>query len=30
MQTVQMHEQAIADITAAGVTTLAELEEDAA
>lgn len=30
MQTVQMHEQAIADIVAAGVTTLAELEEDAA
>ena len=29
-RTAEMHEQAIADIVAAGVTTLAELEEDAA
>ena len=30
MRTAQMHEQAIADITAAGVSTLAEIEEAAA
>jgi hypothetical protein len=30
MKTAQMHEQAIADIIAAGVSTLAEIEEAAA